>query len=104
MKWNGRYLVIGFAAGDIPKVPLNLPLLKNCSIVGVFYGMWRFNNQEEAYAQIQDISNMYKAGTIKPAVTKRYPLEQAAQCLNDFANRKVTGKVVVVIDDPKAKL
>jgi NADPH2:quinone reductase len=49
MKWDGRYLVIGFAAGDIPKVPLNLPLLKNCSIVGVFYGMWRMYNQNEAY-------------------------------------------------------
>jgi NADPH2:quinone reductase len=49
MKWDGRYLVIGFAAGDIPKIPLNLALLKNCSIVGVFYGMWRFGNQEEAY-------------------------------------------------------
>lgn len=52
MKWDGRYLVIGFAAGDIPKIPLNLALLKNCSIVGVFYGMWRFGNQEEAYKQI----------------------------------------------------
>jgi NADPH:quinone reductase-like Zn-dependent oxidoreductase len=47
---------------------------------------------------------MYKAGIIKPAITKKYPLDQAAQCLNDFANRKVTGKVVVVVDQSKAKL
>jgi NADPH2:quinone reductase len=104
MKWDGRYLVIGFAAGDIPKVPLNLPLLKNCSIVGVFYGMWRFNNQEEAYAQIEEISAMHKAGIINPAITKRYTLEQTGKCLRDFADRKVTGKVVIVIDDSKAKL
>jgi NADPH:quinone reductase-like Zn-dependent oxidoreductase len=94
--WNGRYLVVGFAGGDIPKLPLNLPLLKGCAIMGVFWG--RFTTEEPALSlkNIQELGMLALKGKISPHIYKLYPLDNAADSLNDLMNRKVAGKAVVI--------
>ncbi|BCW87253.1 Alcohol dehydrogenase [Alphaproteobacteria bacterium SO-S41] len=93
--WDGRYLVVGFAAGEIPKIPLNLALLKNCQIVGVFWGAWVARNPEHNKRNLAELMWLYKTGRIKPLVSATYPLEKAAIALNAMANREVKGKVVL---------
>lgn len=93
--WCGRYLVVGFADGDIPSLPLNLPLLKGASIVGVFWG--EFVNRQ-LFEFIRDLGEMFaliEQGKLKPHVSKTYPLEQGAQALQDLLDRKVIGKVLI---------
>ena len=94
--WEGRFLVIGFAAGDIPKIPLNLTLLKSCQIVGVFWGAFTARNPGRHKEHLAELMDWYLAGKLKPLVSETYPLERAADALNDMANRKVKGKVVLV--------
>jgi NADPH2:quinone reductase len=96
MAWNGRFLVVGFAAGDIPKVPLNLTLLKGCSIVGVFWGAFTRNEPEHNRENNWELMAMYAAEKIKPHIHAVYPLERAAEALNEVLNKRVTGKVVLV--------
>ena len=98
MAWNGRYLVVGFAAGDIPKIPLNLPLLKGCSVVGVFWGEFATRQKKDNQANMMQLFGWLMQGKIKPHISAEYPLEQAAQALNDLLERKATGKVVLVVD------
>jgi len=93
--WKGRYLVIGFAAGNIPKIPLNLALLKGCQIVGVFWGMFTGVERDVNEANNQDLFELYAQGKIKPRITAHYPLEKAVEALQDMAGRKVTGKIVL---------
>jgi NADPH2:quinone reductase len=93
--WEGRYLVVGFAAGDIPQVPLNLALLKGCQIVGVFWGSFTFREPERNKENLRVLMEYYKAGTIKPHISGRFPLEKAADALNEMAGRKVMGKVIL---------
>ena len=95
INWEGRYLVIGFAAGEIPKIPLNLALLKSCQIVGVFWGAFTARDPQANQANLQELMEMYKAGTIKPHISDSFPLEQAADALNKMANREVKGKVIL---------
>ncbi|GAK44220.1 alcohol dehydrogenase [Tepidicaulis marinus] len=95
MNWNGRYLVVGFAAGDIPKIPLNLALLKGCQIVGVFWGAFTGRERARHEENLRELMEMFKAGKIKPHVSKSYKLEDVASALNDMAGRKVKGKVVL---------
>jgi NADPH2:quinone reductase len=96
MAWEGRFLVIGFAAGDIPKIPLNLTLLKSCDIVGVFWGAFTARNPARHKEHLAELMDWYLSGKLKPLVSETYPLERAADALNDMANRKVKGKVVLV--------
>jgi NADPH2:quinone reductase len=96
MAWNGRFLVVGFAAGDIPKVPLNLTLLKGCSIVGVFWGAFTRNEPERNRENNYDLMAMYAAAKVRPHIHATYPLERAAEALNEVINKRVTGKVVLV--------
>lgn len=98
MAWNGRYLVVGFAAGDIPKIPLNLPLLKSCAVVGVFWGEFAVRQKKDNQANMMQLFGWLMQGKIKPHISAQYPLEQAAQALNDLLARKATGKVVLVMD------
>ena len=98
MAWNGRYLVVGFAAGDIPKIPLNLPLLKGCSVVGVFWGEFAKKKKKDNQANMMQLFGWLMQGKLKPHISAEYPLEQAAQALNDLLERKATGKVVLVVD------
>ena len=95
MAWNGRYLVVGFASGEIPKIPLNLTLLKGCSIVGVFWGEFAKRERDLNAANLRELTAWLRAGKIKPLVSASYPLERAAEALNDMMSRKVQGKVVL---------
>jgi NADPH2:quinone reductase len=93
--WRARFLVIGFAGGDIPKIPLNLPLLMERSIVGVYWGEWTRRNPQEFADAVRELSGWFREGRLKPHVTATYPLEKAADAIRLLAERKVKGKVVV---------
>lgn len=99
MAWGGRYLVVGFAAGDIPKIPLNLALLKGCEIVGVFWGRFTQEDPQSNLANSLQIMNWYEEGKIKPYIYKKYALKEAPQALEEMMNRKVLGKVIIEIGD-----
>ncbi|MGC2520952.1 MAG: NADPH:quinone oxidoreductase family protein [Burkholderiales bacterium] len=96
MAWQGRYLVVGFAAGDIPKIPLNLALLKEVSLVGVYWGEFSRRDPAANAANLSQLMAWLRSGRIKPLVSATYPLERAADALNDMMNRKVQGKAVLV--------
>jgi NADPH:quinone reductase len=93
--WRGRYLVIGFANGEIPKLPLNLALLKGASIVGVFWGDYVAREPKHFAADLQQMFGWIAEGKLRPHISARYPLAKGAQALNDMMNRKVTGKVII---------
>jgi NADPH2:quinone reductase len=93
--WRGRYLVVGFANGEIPKLPLNLTLLKGASLVGVFWGDFARREPKASAAAMRELMGWMAEGKIKPHISGRYALAQTAQALNDMAARKVTGKVVI---------
>ncbi len=94
--WNGRYLVIGFAAGEIPRIPLNLPLLKGASIVGVFFGAFAARQPRESRANMAKLLGWLGEGRLRPHVSAVYPLERAAEALEALAGRRTTGKLVLV--------
>jgi len=94
--YRGRHLVVGFAAGDIPKLPWNLILLKSASVVGVFWGDFARREPKMNLAAMREMLGWMAEGKLKPLVSKRYALAETAQALNDMAARKVTGKVVIV--------
>ncbi|HJW56871.1 MAG TPA: NADPH:quinone oxidoreductase family protein [Burkholderiaceae bacterium] len=93
--WRGRYVIIGFANGEIPKLALNLPLLKGASLVGVFWGEFTRREPKENRQVMQVLMRWLAAGKIRPHVSARYALADTAQALNHMATRKVTGKVVI---------
>jgi NADPH2:quinone reductase len=97
MNWNGRYLVIGFAAGQIPKVPLNLTLLKGCQIVGVFWGAMAARDPKHAADSMQALLDMVAAGKLKPYVSEHFPLADAGKAIRLLMDRKAKGKVVVTM-------
>ena len=94
--WRGRYLVVGFANGEIPRIPLNLPLLKGSSIVGVYWGSFVGNEPENAAASITELFRWLAAGKVKPQISARYRLDDAPKALRAMMDRKVTGKVVIL--------
>jgi NADPH2:quinone reductase len=96
MAWGGRLLVVGFAAGDIPKIPLNLPLIKGCSIVGVWWGAFAKRDWNQHRANIAQLGRWHAEGKIRPHIWATYPLERAADALNALAQRSVAGKVVLL--------
>ena len=98
MAWGGRFLVIGFAAGDIPSIPLNLPLIKGCSIVGVWMGAFAKRDRARQRANTLELWKWFAQGKIKPHVWATYPLVKAADALNALAGRKVAGKVVLTTE------
>jgi NADPH:quinone reductase len=95
--WGGRFLVVGFAAGDIPKIPLNLPLLKGCSIVGVSWGGFTLREPARYAASVSQLCQWYSEGRLKPPVDLALPLEQAAEALTLMAMRRVKGKIVLTV-------
>ena len=95
MAWGGRYLVIGFAAGEIPKIPLNLTLLKGCSIVGVFWGQFTQREPVENKRNNDELMQLYLDGKINPHIHATYPLDKASDALNEVLDKKVSGKVVL---------
>jgi NADPH2:quinone reductase len=96
LNWEGRFLVIGFPAG-IPKLPLNLTLLKSCQIVGVFWGAWTARNPKGHQANLAELFELYRQGKIRPHVSNRYPLERAADAIKELSERRAKGKVVITI-------
>jgi len=95
--WDGRFLVIGFAAG-IPRIPLNLPLLKSCAIVGVFWGEFSRRDPQGNAANTQALLDLYARGLIKPQISERYPLERGGEAIARLAGRQAIGKIVVTVD------
>jgi len=98
MNWGGRYLVIGFAAGDIPRIPLNLALLKSIDIRGVFWGAWTQRDPKDHMNNLKEISEMLQAGKIKPRISNHYPLEKFADAFDELTSRKAMGKVILTMD------
>ena len=94
--WKGKYLVVGFAAGQIPKLPINLTLLKGASVVGVFWGAFTGREFEENQKNIADINSLLSNGDIKPLISKKIPMEDAIEAINLIGSRGVVGKVVLV--------
>lgn len=96
LAWRGRLLIIGFAAGEIPKIPLNLALLKERSLVGVYWGDSTRHDPAGHLANLQQLQAWFAAGTIRPVISERFPLAAARDAVARIANRQVKGKVVVV--------
>jgi NADPH2:quinone reductase len=97
INWYGRVLVIGFAAGDIPRVPINLILLKSCQLVGVFFGAWSAKNPAESRRNLEEVLDFYRAGKIQALVGREYPMAQYAEALRCLSERRAIGKVVLKI-------
>ena len=95
LAWEGRYLVVGFAAGDIPKLPLNLVLLRGCDIRGVFWGSWTKREPQAQQALMADIAAWCAQGKLSAHVHAVYPLADIATALNAISDRKVMGKIVL---------
>jgi NADPH2:quinone reductase len=93
--WNGRLLVVGFASGRIPELPVNLALLKGASVVGVFWGSFAQRQPQDNAANFKQLFTWYGEGKLKPLVSKVYPLEQAGEAIDSLGQRKAVGKVVV---------
>ena len=95
--WDGRYLVIGFAAGEIPKIPINLALLKGMKIVGVFWGAWVGMFPEENKKNFQELFHLHSEGKINPEVSDSFSLDNGAQAIAHLKDRKAKGKVIIKI-------
>lgn len=95
VNWNGRVLVVGFAAGDIPQLPINLVLLKSCQVVGVFYGAFTARDPEATAQNFSEILDFYSAGKIDPLIGQTFPLSEYAEALRCLSERRAIGKVVI---------
>ena len=97
LAWRGRLLVVGFAAGEIPKIPLNLVLLKGCAIVGVFWGDFARREPEHLAESLRQLTRWFGEGRIRPHIAATFPMERAAEALALLAARQVTGKLVLTM-------
>lgn len=97
MAWNGRHLIIGFAAGDIPKIPANLTLLKGCSVVGVFWGSFTQREPQASAQNMMELMKLYAEGKIDPKISEVFEFEDYAKALSALTERRATGKVVLKV-------
>jgi NADPH2:quinone reductase len=97
LAWHGRYLVIGFACGDIPSFPANIPLLKEASIIGVWWGTWLVKHPDESAQNMKDLSAMVTEDVLQPRVTESWPLENYTDAFNSLTNRTARGKVILTM-------
>jgi NADPH2:quinone reductase len=95
--WNGRLLVVGFASGRIPELPVNLALLKGAAVVGVFWGSFAQRQPQDNAANFQQLFDWFAEGKLKPLVSQVYPLTEAARAIDDLGQRRAVGKVVVQV-------
>jgi NADPH2:quinone reductase len=95
--WRGRLLVVGFAAGEIPKIPLNLVLLKGCSIVGVFWGEWLRREPANFAKSVEQLGAWYRAGKLTPHISATFSLDHAVDALKLMSARKAVGKLVITM-------
>jgi len=93
--WEGRHLVIGFASGPIPKLPLNLPLLKGAAAVGVFWGSWTKREPEAHKQNMAELFDLFTEGAIQPHVSSTYPLGQFLDAFGEVSGRRAIGKVIL---------
>lgn len=100
LAWRGRLLIIGFAAGEIPKIPLNLALLKERSLIGVYWGDSTRHDPAGHLANLKQLNDWFTAGKITPVVSERFPLAAAKDAIAKIANRQVKGKIVVAPNNP----
>lgn len=94
-KWNGRVLVIGFAAGPIPKIPMNLPLVKGNSIVGVFWGRFAMEEPEKHQSNLETIIGLVEDARLAPTIQRTFSLEEGIEALQWVADRKAIGRVII---------
>jgi len=97
MAWNGRHLIIGFAAGEIPRIPANLALLKGCSVVGVFWGSFTQREPQASAQNMMELMQLYGEGKIDPTVSEVYGFGDYARALGALTERRVSGKVVLKV-------
>ncbi len=95
MAWNGRLLVVGFASGDIPKVSVNLTLVKGCSIVGVFWGTFTQKQPQIFIQNMQELMRWYQEGKVKVVIDEVFPLSATVDAINKLMSRRVKGKVII---------
>jgi NADPH2:quinone reductase len=95
--WKGRYLIVGFANGEIPKIPMNLPLLKGCAIMGVFWGQFSKVEAKQSFQNIGQLVQWIKEGKIQQHISKQYSLAEAPDALQALIDRRMLGKGVVII-------
>lgn len=102
LNWGGRHLVVGFAAGEIPRIPLNLPLLKGCGILGVSYGAFAKRDPDANRALVGQLLAWVRERRLRPRISATYGLEEAAAALDALLSRSVTGKIVLMTEQPSA--
>jgi len=98
LAWRGRLLVVGFAAGEIPKIPINLTLLKGCAIVGVFWGDFTRREPQQFAESVKRLDRWFQEGKLRPHVSETMPFERAAEAIAKMASRQVKGKLVLTMD------
>jgi NADPH2:quinone reductase len=98
LAWQGRYLVIGFASGEIPDFPANIALLKEASITGVWWGTWASRNPDRSLQNMLELAAMVKEGKLLPRITETYPLQHYAEAFAAITQRRAKGKVVLTFD------
>jgi NADPH:quinone reductase len=101
LAWEGRHLVVGFAAGEIPRLPLNLVLLKGCAVLGVFWGSWVRNAVDEYKAALDALANWCVEGKLSCHIQKVYPLAETAHALKALADRAVMGKLLLRVSESR---
>ncbi len=94
--WRARFLVIGFASGEIPRIALNLPLLMERSVIGVYWGEWARRHPAEFAAAVKELGAWHAQGKLRPHISSTYPLAETPRALMELAGRKAKGKVVIV--------
>jgi len=99
MGWEGRHLIVGFAAGDIPRIPANLPLLKGCSVVGVFWGSFTMKDPAASAENMKELLAMYGEGQLHPRISEVYPFESFVEAMSALTGRRAKGKVVLKVAD-----
>ncbi|HAD44681.1 MAG TPA: NADPH:quinone oxidoreductase [Alcanivorax sp.] len=99
MAWNGRFLIVGFAAGETPKIPANLTLLKGCSVVGVFWGAFTAKEPKAHIQNVKELMQLFAEGKINPRVSEVFPFEQYEDALAALSSRRAKGKVVLKVSD-----
>jgi len=97
LAWHGRYLVIGFASGEIPRFPANIALLKEAKLIGVWWGTWSAHNPDESLQNMVELAALVEQNKLRPRVTERYPLERYTDAFGAIAGRRARGKVVLTM-------
>lgn len=99
LAWHGRYLVVGFASGIIPDLPANIALLKEASIIGVWWGTWLANHPVESEQNMQELFTWVAKGTLKPKVTENWPMESFSSAFDSLKDRRARGKVILKFNE-----